>query len=171
MSGMNPLDAVGGTLDMFGIDPAKVPGLRELTGSRTDAEKQLLEKQKQLAEEARKRQLANEQARLNAMGQKMLAFNPQNQMMAQMYGPEAAFSPQQFAQMAQDPYAKTQEDFSRAHAESLRTGKPMQGMNQGELDRMRQNEQRQRMIQQNMQAPGPGPAPLQPRTPQAARRY
>jgi hypothetical protein len=67
--------------------------------------KALIKKQKEMAEEAARQKKRNEQARMQALGQSMLAFNPQNQMMAQMFGPQAAFSPQQMAQMAADPTA------------------------------------------------------------------
>ncbi len=161
-----------GLSELAGEDTmSRIPVLGSLGGYESDEQKALIAKQKQLADDAKKRRLQQEQAGMNALGQQMLAFNPQNQMMAQMFGPEAAFTPQQFAQMAADPGAMSQADVSRAHAESLRTGKPMQGVTQQDLDRMRRDQERQQMIRQNMQAPGPGPAPLQSRTPQAGRRY
>lgn len=150
---------------------AGVPILNSITGSKSDEQKTLLKKQEQMAAELKKRQQQNEQARMNALGQSMLAFNPQNQMMAQMYGPGAAFSPQQFAQMAADPGAPSQEAFSAAHAEALRTGQPMQGIDKDQMARMEADKRRRAMIEQNMTPLGPGPAPLKPRTPQAARKY
>jgi hypothetical protein len=82
---------------------SRVPVVGALLGAKTDSEKALEAKQKQIAAEARKQQELNQQARMNALGQQMLAFNPQNQMMAQMFGPGAAFQPEQLAQMAQNP--------------------------------------------------------------------
>lgn len=150
---------------------ARIPVVGGLLGAETDSQKALVKKQQQLAEEARKRQKQNEQARLNALGQQMLAFNPQNQLMAQMFGPDAAFTPQQFAQMAADPYARSQAEFSAAHKESLASGKPMQGWTQEDIDRMQADQRRRAMVEQNMRAPGPGPAPIRTPAPQAARRF
>jgi hypothetical protein len=79
----------------------KVPVLGSFT--RSDEEKALVKKQKQMAEEARKRLEQSRQTSVQALGQSMLAFNPQNQMMAQLFGPQAAFSPQQMSQMTADP--------------------------------------------------------------------
>lgn len=137
---------------------SRLPLVGGLTGAQSDAQKALLAKQKQMAEEAKKRQRINEQARMNALGQKILAFNPQNQMMAQMFGPEAAFSPQQFAQMAQNPMPQ----------QAWGTGTDEERINQvkdRDAERARQS-----MIMNNMRPLPGGPAPLDPRTPQAARR-
>jgi hypothetical protein len=150
---------------------AKVPIFGPLSGAKTDEEKRLLAKQKQMAEEAKKRQAEVQRMRMNALGQQMLAFNPQNQMMAQMFGPEAAFSPQQMAQMANDPGAMTPDAFSRAHEQSLRTGQPMQGMDADAMRRMQENEQRKKMVASQMTPLGPGPAPLKLPPPAAARRF
>lgn len=150
---------------------SKIPLIGGLTGAQSDAEKALIKKQQQMAEDARKQKIANEQARMNALGQQMLAFNPRNQVMAQMFGPEAAFSPQQMGQMAADPGAKSDADYHKAWQESMASGKPMQGMNADDLARMEADRRRQAMVTGNM-APLPQAArPLQQRTPQAARRY
>lgn len=150
---------------------ARIPVLNTLTGSQTDAQKRLLQKQQQLAEETKKRATENERARMNALGQQVLAFNPLNQTMAQMFGPEAAFTPQQFANMVTDPYARTQGDFSAAHAESMRTGKPVQGFSATDLQRMEEDKRRRAGVQQGMTPLGPGPAPLKQPPPQPGRRF
>lgn len=170
---MGGLDFVtGGASRLLPDDTmAKIPIFGPLSGAKTDEEKRLLAKQKQMAEEAKKRQVEMQRARMNALGQQMLAFNPQNQMMAQMFGPEAAFSPQQFAQMANDPGAVTPDAFSRAREESLRTGKPMQGVDAAAMQRMQENEQRKKMVAQQMTPLGPGPAPLRLPPPQPGRRF
>lgn len=87
-----------------GAQTATAAGMlaKDLFGSDGDAEK-LKRKQAALAEEARVRMGTQHQQQMNALGQQMLAFNPQNQLMAQMFGPQAAFSPEQFAAMAKDP--------------------------------------------------------------------
>lgn len=155
------LSLVGGEDTM-----ARLPLIGGLTGSQTDAQKALLKKQGEMAEEAKKRMAQNEQMRMNALGQQMLAFNPQNQLMAQMFGPDAAFTPQQMAQMVADPGAMSQSEWQRAHEESLRTGKPIEGG-----ARYLADQQRQQQIAGRFTPPGPGPAPLQQVAPQAARRF
>lgn len=161
-----------GLSELVGEDTmSKVPVLNALGGYEPDSQKALRAKQEQMAAELKKRQQQNEQARLNALGQSMLAFNPQNQLMAQMYGPDAAFTPQQFAQMAADPMAASPEAFSAAHAESMRTGQPMKGFDKEQLDRMEADRRRRAMIEQNMKPPGPGPAPIKMTAPQAARKF
>jgi hypothetical protein len=82
---------------------SRIPVVNSLTGAESNEQKNLVKKQQQLAEEARKRRLQMQDANMNALGQSMLAFAPRNQMMAQMFGPDAAFKPEQFAAMAQNP--------------------------------------------------------------------
>jgi hypothetical protein len=135
------------------------------------AERQLLDKQKELAAEAAKRRQQLEQEGMNRIGQQLLAFNPQNQMLSQMFGPGAAFTPEQMGQLANDPGAMSDADYQKAYQEALRTGKPMQGVTQADRDRREANERRKAQVTQSATPLGPGPAPLQPRTPQAARRF
>lgn len=135
---------------------ARVPVVGGLLGAETDSQKALIKKQQQLAEDAKKQQQRNAQARMQALGQSMLAFNPQNQMMAQMFGAEAAFTPQQFAQMAADPSIAGQ---------PWGTGTDEQRIAQAK------DRDRRRMIESQMQPLGPGPAPLKLPAPQAGRRF
>lgn len=161
----------GGLTRLAGEDTlAKIPVLNSITGSKTDSQKELLKKQEELAKEAEQQKKRNQQMRMQALGQSMLAFNPQNQMMAQMYGPQAAFTPQQMAQMSADPGAMSQEDWSRAHAESLRSGKAMD-VRPDDYKRMQDNQRRMAQVQAQTTPLGPGPAPLRLPPPQAARRY
>lgn len=163
--GLKELGKIGLAGSSFGLSLlpddslARVPVLGALFGSKTDAQKQLLKKQAEMAEEAKKRMHQNEQTNMNALAQSMLAFNPQNQMMAQMFGPEAAFTPDQMAQMVQNP---TQQ-------QPWGTGTDEQRVQQ--VQDKAAEEKRQQMVRQGIQQPGPGPAPLQQRAPQAARRY
>jgi hypothetical protein len=140
---------------------SKVPVLNALGGYQADSQKALEKKQQEMAEAMKKRQRHNEQMRLNALGQKMLAFNPQNQLMAQMFGPEAAFTPQQFAQMAADPAAAER---------AANWGKGTDEERENQVKDRDAEARRQAMIQQNMQPVPQGPAPFQQRAPQAARR-
>jgi hypothetical protein len=139
---------------------SKIPGLNELTGAQSDAEKQLLAKQEELAKEARQRQQQQQQARMNALGQSLLAFNPQNQMMAQMFGPGAAFTPEQFAQMAQNPMP---------NETPWGTGTDQQRAEQ--VQRRDAERARQERIRGQMQPLPQGPAPINMPRPAPARRY
>ena len=95
----------GGASLLAGEDTlARIPVVGALTGSKTKAQKRLVEEQKRMAADMRKRSAMNERARLNAMQQKLGALAPLNQAMAQMYGPDAADSPEQFAQMGANPF-------------------------------------------------------------------
>jgi hypothetical protein len=135
---------------------ARIPLVGGFLGAETDSQKALVKKQEQLAEETRKRAEQNAKSRMQALGQSMLAFNPQNQMMAQMFGPQAAFSPQQFAQMGADPTI---------------AGQPWGTGTDAQRQAQVQDRDRRRMIEQQMQPLGPGPAPLKLPPPQAGRRY
>lgn len=173
LAGLNPMGALFAepAKALFGEDTMSgIPVLNTLTGSKSDEEKALLKKQEQMAAELRRRAQQNQQARMNALGQQMLAFNPQNQMMAEMFGADAAFSPQQFAQMAVDPMANHQAA-QAAHQQSLRSGKPMTPEEAENWARVQADKQRQAMVQQNMRPVGPGPAPMRLPAPQAARRF
>jgi hypothetical protein len=159
--GLAPLT---GGMSLFGASEdtrSKIPLVGGLTGAQSDAEKKLLKKQEEMAKEAAKQRRRNEQARLNSIGQSMLAFNPRNQVMAQMFGPEAAFTPDQFAKMAADPNAAER---------SANWGKGTEEERIYQAQAKQAEQRRQAMIRQNMQQPGPAAAPLQQRTPQASRR-
>ncbi len=159
---------------------AKIPGVNSLTGAKSDADKALLAKQEQLAQEARRQQERNAQARMQALGQSMLAFNPRNQAMAAMYGPEAAFTPDQFAQMANDPNAKPTDQAQQAWLAASKgplnqdlTGRaPIPQQIQSDLEAAYANDRRKKQIAGQMTPVGPGPAPLGPRqAPQQSRRF
>src|SRR5690606_21922169 len=139
----------GGSL-LAGEDTlARIPVVGALTGSKTKAQKRLVEEQKRMATDMRKRSAMNERARLNAMQQKLGAVAPLNQAMAQMYGPDAAFSPEQFAQMGANPFGPYKGVWGQGTDEERR--------NQV-LDK--QAEERRQAALRAMPAPGPGPAPL-----------
>lgn len=101
-----------GLLRSVGLDSLEnmasgIPILGPVLGAQSDAELALVRKQKQMAAEAARRE---QQSRLTApnmtaTAQSLLAFNPLNQRMAQTYGPQAAFSPEQFANMVKNPNA------------------------------------------------------------------
>lgn len=150
----------GGSLFAGEDTLARIPVVGALTGSKTKAQKRLVEEQKRMAADMRKRSAMNERARLNAMQQRLGAVAPLNQAMAQMYGPDAAFSPEQFAQMGANPFGPYKGVWGQGTDEERR--------NQV-LDK--QAEERRQAALRAMPAPGPGPAPLERRRPQAARRF
>jgi len=144
---------------------SKIPGLNELTGAQGDAEKALQKKQEELAREAKLRRQQMQEARMNALGQSMLAFNPQNQAMAQMFGPQAAFSPEQFAQMAQNPMVPQQ---LPPELQNYRGTDPDK---QAQVEAFLANRDRQNQLMQRLQPLPQGPQPLQMSQPAPARRY
>lgn len=83
---------IGAGLGLFGDDES-------------EAQAALVRKQEQMAREARAREDELRRAGLASMAQTMGAFAPRNAMMAQMFGPEAAFSGEQMANMTADPAA------------------------------------------------------------------
>jgi hypothetical protein len=162
--GWNPFSGRGlidiGTLGgsrLLGEDTmSKIPGLNAIGGYQPDSQKALIKKQEELAKDAELQKKKNQQARMQALGQSMLAFNPQNQMMAQMFGPQAAFSPQQFAQMGADPSV---------------AGMPWGSGTDEQRRAQAADAARRKKIEQQMTPLGPGPAPLNLPRPQAGRRY
>ncbi|HET8957330.1 MAG TPA: hypothetical protein VFM95_02620 [Microcella sp.] len=74
------------------------------------AKKALLEKQRQLAAEAQRRREELQRARMQSLTQQMMAFGPRNQVMAQMFGPDAAFTGKQMADMTANPMGPPQAD-------------------------------------------------------------
>lgn len=180
--GLTAIATLGGS-ELLGEDTmSRVPVLNSIGGYQSNSQKALIKKQEQLAAEAKQREQQNAQARMNALGQSMLAFNPQNQMMAQMFGPQAAFSPQQMAQMAGDPGARSRADFEAAHQKAImngpidfktrsRTGGTIEGWTAEDIKRMEENEKRMRMVEQQTTPLGPGPTPLRLPPAAAARRY
>jgi hypothetical protein len=175
--GLLAISSLGGTELLGENTMSKIPVLNALGGYEPDSQKALIKKQEQLAAEAKKRADENQRARMNALGQSMLAFNPQNQMMAQMFGPQAAFSPQQFAQMTGDPGARSEADYKQAHAKAMEQPwagdrrLSTQGWSNEDIKRMQENERRKKMVEQQMTPLGPGPAPLRLPPAAAARRY
>lgn len=148
-----------------------------IAGGNTKEQDALIAKQKQMAQEAEARRAQVQESRMNALGQQLLAMNPSNQMMAQMFGPGAAYQPEQMAAMVQNPMpppemprelqvleGNTKPLTPQQKAAYAAFAKKKQQYEQG-------NQQRTDMMMNGVTPPGPGPAPLQPRTPQPARKY
>lgn len=155
------------------LTPGNVLGAASLTTQvggmiynqiRTKAEKDLIKKQEEIAAAADARRAQVQQEGMNRLGQTMLAMNPMNQTMADMFGPSAAYSPDQMAAMVADPGAVSWEE-----AQAL--GSATDPESQAKVQRALADKKRQDMVRANTTPLGPGPAPLQQRTPQAARRF
>jgi hypothetical protein len=82
---------------------SKIPVVNSLTGATSDEQRALEKKQKEMAREAALQAERQRRQQLQSTSQQLMAFGPRNQMMAQVYGPEAAFTGQQMAQLAADP--------------------------------------------------------------------
>ncbi len=180
--GFNPFSGRGliaiGTLggsELLGEETmSKVPLLGGLGGYKSDSEKALIRKQQELAAEAQKRQQAHDQARSQALAQSMLAFGPRNQAMAQMFGPEAAFSKDAMMQMAQSPFSgggAPQLDPSLVGYQGMDPQK--RGAIEQWAQQKKQWDANQAMMQQGLQDPrnAPQAQPLQRVAPQAGRRF
>lgn len=165
---------VTGGISLLSLDEntrSRIPLLGELTGARSDAEKQLLAKQQQMAQEAKVRMGQQQDARMTGLAQQLLAFNPRNQMLAQMFGPQAAFTPQQIGQMTQGPAPQT-DLIGKYDANNQPLQPEAQQEQRRRLGEYQAAEQRrQDLINGNFQAPGPGPAPIAMPQAQRARRY
>lgn len=152
-------------------------GINALTGGRTKEEKALLAKQEQMAKEAEARRFQVQESRMNALGQQLLAINPRNQMMAKMFGPDAAFAPTDFAQMVQNPVPPPQmpPELQALAGKNTKNTPQQEAAFRAFAQQKQQYEQgnqaRADQMMNGMAPPGPGPAPLQSRTPQAARKY
>lgn len=163
-----------GAFKTFGIPAleALAPlAIQQATGGRTKEQKQLVEAQKQMALEAQKRQGQVQDQRMNQLAQQVLAFNPRNQLLAQMVGPQAAFSPEQAAQMVQgqppayDPkWTNYQGNDPKIRADIAEYVRRLNEYNAAESSR-------RDMVMGGFQAPGPGPAPINMPAPQAARKF
>lgn len=163
-----------GLSELAGEDTmSKIPLLGSLGGYESDEKKALLAKQEELSKETAKRREQMQRAGMNSLGQRLLAFNPQNQLMAQMFGPEAAFTPEQFAQMVQSPMGPPQPDADLINYQgtdpAVLARLEAYMKERGQFDA--EEQKRQQGVQNGMTPLGPGPAPIQQRRPAPARRF
>lgn len=167
---------------------ARVPILGPLLGAETEEQKALVKQQKRMAEDAKRREAIMGPARLQAMNQSMTAFAPRNKLMAEMFGPDAAFTGKQIADMTANPLgtapqgdpkvAKLAEQLDRyglkTYADVQRFNKETDSLltdSRGFLaaDQYRQQKRRaeeaeakRRAGHESAFAVGPGPAPINP---------
>lgn len=148
-------------------------GVRELiAGGDSKERRALLAKQEELAMEAQRRRGQMQDARMNALAQQVLAFSPHNQTMAQLFGPQAAFTPEQAAGMVQGPKPPPLDP----SLVNYKGGDPKKQAQVEEWVRRQKEYEaseaaRREQVMGGFQQPGPGPAPIRMPTPQAARRY
>lgn len=187
-----------GLKSVFGENTiAQIPVVNSLTGAKSDSEKQLLKKQEQLAREAKQRAQLNEQMRMRALQQSIGAFAPQNRVMAQMFGPDAAFSGKEMADMTANPMPSQLAPPSEYAAKLAQQIPGLGGMSNQQVYEMAQrsngrlpkdslfeawNYAKQKKAEDDKEAARrtqveaafgtpQGPAPIQQPTAQAARRY
>lgn len=134
----------------------------------------LVKFQRKMAEEARERQRTQKIAGLNALGQSMEAFNPMNQRVASMVGPEAAFSPEAFASMTRNPSANPSTGVLEMDADLIGyTGTDPK--KRARIDQYFQarnaDEQRRQAMLANMKPLPQGPTPLRIPPPPPPRKY
>jgi hypothetical protein len=145
--------------------------IQQMTKGQTKEQKQLIELQKQMALEAQQRQGQLQDQRMNQLGQQILAFNPTNQLMAQMYGPQAAFQPEQAAQMVQGQEPPMDPNILNYMGTDQNVLKQKQEMIRRHNEWLQSEGQRRDMVMGGFQAPGAGPAPITMPAPQAARKF
>lgn len=175
---------------------ASLPIIGPLTGAQTEEQKALIAQQKRLAEDAKRREELLRPARLQALQQSMGAFAPRNRMMAQVFGPEAAFTGQQISDMTADPMgAPTADPRVMSTEEALRkygidSYAELQAFNKETDSRLTDNkgymaamafrkqkeeaakkEAARRAQNDQLFATGPGPTPINPIQAAPARRF
>lgn len=163
-----------GAFKTFGLPALEALGplaIQQMTGGRTKEQKQLIEAQKQMALEAQKRQGQVQDQRMDMLAQQVLAFNPRNQMLAQMVGPQAAFSPEAAAQMVQGPEPPMDQNLLNYAGNDQAMLKQKAEMIRRHNEWLQHEQQRRDMMMGSWQPTGPGPAPINMPAPQAARRF
>ncbi len=163
----------GNVIDGLGL--ATQIGMTIYDQQKSAAEKALIRKQEQMAAEAAQHREQMQTAAMNSLGQRILAFNPQNQMMARMYGAESAFAPEQFAAMGENPMKPAQ--LSPELMTNGGQGDPAKEAQVADYKArvaafdQEEAKRRQKIMGGMTPVAGLGPKPIQQRAPQAARRF
>jgi hypothetical protein len=163
---------------------AKVPVLGPLLGAETEEQKELVRQQKRMAED------------LQAMNQQVMAFAPRNKLMAEMFGPDAAFTGKQIGDMTANPMGAPQGDPQTAKLAQqlkkygLKSYEDVLAFNKQTnsrltdsqgfmkamqlMDQQRTAEEAEKKRRAGLDAAfatGPGPAPIAPTQAAPVRRY
>lgn len=137
-----------------------------------DERKALAAKQEQIARETQLRRQQQQQARMDTLANRMLAFDPYNQHLAQMFGPGAAFQPEQLAALTENTMKPELDPALRNYRGTDDKKEAQINDYMAAMDKYKAAEEaRRNKVMGGIQRPGPGPAPIQPRTPLAAKRY
>jgi hypothetical protein len=175
---------------------AKVPVLGPLLGAETEEQKELVRQQKRMAEDAKRRAELAGPARLQAMNQQVMAFAPRNKLMAEMFGPDAAFTGKQIGDMTANPMGAPQGDPQTAKLAQqlkkygLKSYEDVLAFNKQTnsrltdsqgfmkamqlMDQQRTAEEAEKKRRAGLDAAfatGPGPAPIAPTQAAPVRRY
>lgn len=156
-----------GTAAKIGVDKA-------LGGGETSADKALIDKQKQLAQEATGRYQDQARQRMSGVAQQVAALAPWNNWLRQVTGGQGGYTPQQAAAMVTNPIAPTIDqnllhpaDPNKLTQDQLKQiqqyWQQMDAYNQG-------NQQNQQMVTSAF-APQPIQGPPQMAAPLAAKKY
>jgi hypothetical protein len=175
---------------------ARLPVLGPLLGAESSEQKALIAQQKRMAEDAKRREELLRPARLAGFQQSMGAFAPRNKMMANVFGPDAAFSGKQMADMTADPMGgPTADPKVMALEQQLKkygidNYAELQAFNKDTDSRLTDNkgftaamafrkqrdeaalkEKQRRAQMEQLFATGPGPAPINPIQAAPVRRF
>lgn len=159
------------------LSPLAMEGLRQgatalFTDDNSKEKKALLAKQEQLARETAARREQMQTARMDALGQRIAAFNPHNQLMASMFGPQAAFQPEQLAGMVQNPIKPTlSPELYNYQGTDPKKQAEINSFMQREAAYKQSEEKRRNQVMGGVSPLPAGPAPISMPTPQAARKY
>lgn len=148
-------------------------GIESLIRSGGDDETAKLKaKQEQIARETELRRQQMQTARMDALGARMLAFDPYNQHLSRMFGPEAAFQPEQLAAMAENPMKPQLDPALQGYrGTDPKKQRQINDYMAAEEKYYADEKARRERVMGGVRPPGPGPAPLQQRTPLPARRF
>lgn len=109
-----------GTLGLAGNENTRAAlPLGKVTGAKPDSQKRLEETQRRLAAEQEARMEQMRQAHLQNLANRLMAFSPMNNHLAERMGPGAAFSPEQMGQLAASPFGGPQASPELQHYMSL----------------------------------------------------
>lgn len=164
----------GGGLSLSGLEDfaSRIPVVGSIFGARSDEAKALERAQKQLAKDLEKRHGQVRSSQMQQMTNRLAAFSPMNQHLAERMGPQAAFSPDAMAKFAEDPMGPPEIDPSLVDYRGTDPGKQAAVEKFfADRDRYRQEEAaRKAQLQAAFAPPQNAPKPMTMARPLAAKR-